>query len=471
MNYTLFLILLLAYVGVLVLIGKITSRGATNATFFNANKNASWLLVSFGMIGASLSGVTFISVPGWTAASGITYLMMVVGFFFGYLLIAFVLLPVYYRYNVISIYSFLGEKLGASSYKTGSAFFLLSRIVGASARLYIVTMVVQLMICDDLHIPFPITAIAVLALIALYSAAGGIATIVITDTLQTAFMLIAAALALYFVGKAVVPQQQSFWDYISTSDMAYVIKSGSTQAWWKQLLGGMSIAVAMTGLDQDMMQKNLTVARLKDSQKNMVLLGVNLLFVNALFLALGILLTDYAALQGITATGDKLFAAVATSNGMPALLGAVFFLGLLAAAFSSADSALASLTTAFCVDFLGMNTNDESNRRTKVYAGFMGVLLLVMLLIFSLKADSIISTLFTAAGYTYGPLLGLFAFALTQKRKIHGWGITCVAIVSPFLAYALSIWAPRLGYTIGFELLLYNGLITYLGAWALSRRA
>jgi Na+/proline symporter len=233
----------------------------------------------------------------------------------------------------------------------------------------------------------------------------------------------------------------------------------------------MSIAVAMTGLDQDMMQKNLTVARLKDSQKNMVLLGVNLLFVNALFLALGILLTDYAALQGITATGDKLFAAVATSNGMPALLGAVFFLGLLAAAFSSADSALASLTTAFCVDFLGMNTNDESNRRTKVYAGFMGVLLLVMLLIFSLKADSIISTLFTAAGYTYGPLLGLFAFALTQKRKIHGWGITCVAIVSPFLAYALSIWAPRLGYTIGFELLLYNGLITYLGAWALSRRA
>jgi Na+/proline symporter len=417
MNYTLFLILLLAYVGVLVLIGKITSRGATNATFFNANKNASWLLVSFGMIGASLSGVTFISVPGWTAASGMTYLMMVVGFFFGYLLIAFVLLPVYYRYNVISIYSFLGEKLGASSYKTGSAFFLLSRIVGASARLYIVTMVVQLMICDDLHIPFPITAIAVLALIALYSAAGGIATIVITDTLQTAFMLIAAALALYFVGKAVVPQQQSFWDYISTSDMAYVIKSGSTQAWWKQLLGGMSIAVAMTGLDQDMMQKNLTVARLKDSQKNMVLLGVNLLFVNALFLALGILLTDYAALQGITATGDKLFAAVATSNGMPALLGAVFFLGLLAAAFSSADSALASLTTAFCVDFLGMNTNDESNRRTKVYAGFMGVLLLVMLLIFSLKADSIISTLFTCGRVYLRSVAGTFCLCFDTKEK------------------------------------------------------
>ena len=213
-------------------------------------------------------------------------------FLFGYLIIAYVLLPVYYRYNVISIYSFLGEKLGASSYKTGSAFFLISRIVGASARLYIVTMVVQLMICDSLHIPFPITAVAVLALIALYSAAGGIATIVITDTLQTAFMLIAAVLALYFVGRAVVPEELSLWQYIASSDMAYVVKSGSAQAWWKQLLGGMSIAVAMTGLDQDMMQKNLTVARLKDSQKNMVLLGVNLLFVNALFLALGILLTD-----------------------------------------------------------------------------------------------------------------------------------------------------------------------------------
>lgn len=470
MNYTLFLILLLAYVGVLVLIGKITSRGATNATFFNANKNASWLLVSFGMIGASLSGVTFISVPGWTAASGLTYLMMVVGFFFGYLIIAYVLLPVYYRYNVISIYSFLGEKLGASSYKTGSAFFLISRIVGASARLYIVTMVVQLMICDSLHIPFPITAVAVLALIALYSAAGGIATIVITDTLQTAFMLIAAVLALYFVGRAVVPEELSLWRYIASSDMAYVVKSGSAQAWWKQLLGGMSIAVAMTGLDQDMMQKNLTVARLKDSQKNMVLLGVNLLFVNALFLALGILLTDYAALQGISATGDKLFATVATSSGMPSLLGAVFFLGLLAAAFSSADSALASLTTAFCVDFLAMKTAESSTRRNKVYIGFMAVLLVVMLLIYSLNADSIISALFTAAGYTYGPLLGLFAFALTQNRKIQGWSITGVAIGSPFLAYALSLWAPSVGYTIGFELLLYNGLITYIGAWALSRR-
>src|SRR5210317_451121 len=214
MNYTLFLTLLLVYVGVLVLVGRFTAGSGSNQTFFTANRNANWLLVSFGMIGASLSGVTFISVPGWTAASGMTYMLMVVGYFFGYLFIAGVLLPVYYRYNVISIYTFLGEKLGASSYKTGSAFFLLSRIVGASARLYIVTMVVQLMICDSLHIPFPVTAIAVLALIALYSAAGGIASIVITDTLQTAFMLIAAVLALYFVGKAVVPPQQSMWDYI-----------------------------------------------------------------------------------------------------------------------------------------------------------------------------------------------------------------------------------------------------------------
>src|SRR6056300_1728145 len=471
MNYTLFLTLLLAYVAVLVVVGRITARGGSNETFFTAGRNANWLLVSFGMIGASLSGVTFISVPGWTANSGWTYMLMVFGYLIGYAIIAFVLLPVYYKHRVISIYSYLGDKLGTESYKTGSAFFLISRIIGASARLYIVTMIVQLTICDAFNVPFIVTAMIVLVMIAVYSASGGIATIVITDALQTTLMLLATGLALYYVGNAVVEQEQGLWAYIASSDQFYLIEEGTARAWWKQVLGGMSIAVAMTGLDQDMMQKNLTVARLKDSQKNMVLLGVNLLFVNALFLALGILLTDYATIQGITATGDKLFATVATSSGMPALLGAVFFLGLLAAAFSSADSALASLTTAFCIDFLGMQSEENASRRTKVYLGFMGVLLTVMLLIYSLEADSIIAALFTAAGYTYGPLLGLFAFALTQKRKIQGWGITAVAIVSTFLAYALSLWAPRFGYTIGFELLLYNGLITYFGAWALSRRA
>jgi len=471
MNYTLFLSLLLGYVAVLAVIGFVTARGGSNGTFFNANKNANWLLVSFGMIGASLSGVTFISVPGWTATSGLTYLPMVFGFLLGYLVIAFVLLPVYYRYNVISIYSFLGQRLGQQSYQTGSLFFLISRVVGASARLYIVTMVVQLMICDPLGIPFIITAVVLLALIALYSATGGIATIVITDTLQTALMLLAAGLTFYFVAEAVVPAEVSISEYLTSHKDWYFFQSGTSKAGWKQVLGGMFIAIAMTGLDQDMMQKNLTVSKLKNAQKNMVLLGVTLIFVNLMFLSLGILLTDFAELQGITATGDKLFALVAQSPELPAVLGVMFFLGLLAAAFSSADSALASLTTAFCIDFLSLSPKGSTKTRKMVYVGFMAVLLVVMTLIYSLEADSIISSLFTAAGYTYGPLLGLFVLALTSKANLRQWWVLPVCIAAPLLTYGLSLWAPTVGYSIGFELLLYNGAITYLGLRLITRRS
>jgi Na+/proline symporter len=471
MNYTLFLSLLLGYVVVLAVIGFVTARGGSNSTFFNANKNANWLLVSFGMIGASLSGVTFISVPGWTATSGLTYLPMVFGFLLGYLVIAFVLLPVYYRYNVISIYSFLGQRLGQQSYQTGSLFFLISRVVGASARLYIVTMVVQLMICDPLGIPFIITAVVLLALIALYSATGGIATIVITDTLQTALMLLAACLTFYFVAEAVVPAELSISDYLTSHEDWYFFKSGTSKAGWKQVLGGMFIAIAMTGLDQDMMQKNLTVSKLKNAQKNMVLLGVTLIFVNLMFLSLGILLTDFAELQGITPTGDKLFALVAQSPALPAVLGVMFFLGLLAAAFSSADSALASLTTAFCIDFLSLSPKGSTKTRKMVYVGFMAVLLVVMTLIYSLEADSIISSLFTAAGYTYGPLLGLFVLALTSKANLRQWWVLPVCIAAPLLTYGLSVWAPTVGYSIGFELLLYNGAITYFGLRLIARRS
>ena len=469
MNYTLFLTLLLIYVGILVLVGKLTSRGATNATFFNANKNANWLLVSFGMIGASLSGVTFISVPGWVQGAGMTYMPMVGGYLLGYIFIAAVLLPVYYKHNVVSIYSYLGHALGDHAYKTGSLFFLLSRVVGASARLYIVTMVVQLMICDALGIPFAITAIAILALIALYSASGGMATIVYTDTLQTTLMLVAAVLAIVYVGSEVIPDAQSFSAYVSNHEFSYAWLKEGPRAGWKQVLGGMSIAIAMTGLDQDMMQKNLTVKRLWDSQKNMVLLGLNLLWVNLLFLSLGLMLSDYAVSHGLVERGDKLFAAVATSEGMPAVLGAVFFLGLLAAAFSSADSALSSLTTAYCVDFLKLDLEGKSGVRSRTYFVFMIIVLAVMLGIYSLGSESIISTLFTAAGYTYGPLLGLFAFALTQKSMRFGPGVIAVAVASPLLTEALKRWADGAGYAIGFELLLYNAAITYAGLLALRK--
>ncbi len=469
MNYTLFLTLLLVYVGILVLVGRFTAGSGSNQTFFTANRKANWLLVSFGMIGASLSGVTFISVPGWTANSGWTYMLMVLGYLIGYAIIAFVLLPVYYRYKVISIYSYLGHKLGKESYQTGSAFFLLSRIIGASARLYIVTMIVQITICDAFNIPFLVTAVIVLVLIAVYSASGGIATIVITDTLQTTLMLAATGMALYFVGREVLSEGQGLWSYISSSDQFYFVEEGTARAWWKQVLGGASIAVAMTGLDQDMMQKNLTVRTLRGAQKNMILLGIALIFVNALFLSLGVVLSDYAAMVAIAETGDKMFAAVATSSAMPPVFGAVFFLGLLAAAFSSADSALASLTTAFCVDFLGLEGEGSTTTRNQVYVAFMAVILAVMFGIYQLQEETIISTLFTAAGYTYGPLLGLFALALTANRTISNWGVLAIAIASPLLSYGLSLWAPTLGYTIGFELLLYNGAITYMGAWLISQ--
>ena len=469
MNNTFFLLILLGYVAVLAIIGFFTSRGGSNASFFNANKNANWLLVSFGMIGASLSGVTFISVPGWTSSSGLTYMPMVFGFFLGYIVIATVLLPVYYRYNVISIYSFLGAKLGKESYQVGSLFFLLSRIVGASARLYLVTMVVQILICDALGIPFYLTALILLALIALYSASGGIATIVITDTLQTALMLLAAGLAFYYVGKAVVNPGQSFGSFLTSHPDWYFIETGTSKAWWKQILGGAAIAVAMTGLDQDMMQKNLTVKKLIDAQKNMLLLGCSLLVVNLLFLSLGIMLSEYAEIQGITATGDKLFATVANSEGMPVALSVLFFLGLLAAAFSSADSALTSLTTAFCIDFLNLSQNGSTKTRNAVYAVFMGIVLMVMVVIYSLEADSIISGLFTAAGYTYGPLLGLFVMALMTNRRLQGWWVLAVCIAAPILTYELSLWAPSVGYAIGFELLLYNGLFTFLGLLVISK--
>ena len=471
MNNALFLLLLLLYVSLLAFVGYITSRGASNATFFNANKNANWLLVSFGMIGASLSGVTFISVPGWTAASGMTYMLMVVGYFLGYLFIAGVLLPVYYRNNVISIYEFLGIRLGLESYRTGSLFFLLSRIVGAAARLYIVSMVVQVLICDALGIPFVVTAVSILLLIAIYSASGGIATIVFTDTLQTALMLLAAVMAFYFVGKAIVPADSSYLEFLSGHPDWRFVEFTGPKSWWRQLLGGASIAIAMTGLDQDMMQKNLTVKRLKDAQKNMVLLGGTLLVVNLLFLSLGIFLTEFAANTGITATGDKLFSAIAMHPSLPTALPMVFFLGLLAAAFSSADSALTSLTTAFCIDFLGMKSNGSTKVRTRVYVGFMVVLLVVMLLIYTLKSESIISTLFTAAGYTYGPLVGLFSFALLFNRRIKGWAVLAVCVTAPIIAYQISLWAPQLGYAIGFELLVYNGLLTLIGLLAISKRA
>lgn len=471
MNYSLFLSLFVGYLVLLVVIGRWTSKGGSNHTFFTANRGSHWLLVSFGMIGTSLSGVTFISVPGWPATSGMTYMLMVVGFLLGYIVIATVLLPVYYRSGVVSIYSYLGSRLGLPAHKTGSFFFLLSRTVGASARLFIVALVMQTMICDPLGIPFWQTALAILAFIALYSAIGGIATLVITDTLQTVFMLLAAALAFYAVGSAVVPPDEGWLSFLRDAPENTWVYTEGPKSWWRQLLGGLAIAVSMTGLDQDMMQKNLTVPHLRQSQNNVVLLGVNLIFVNLIFLALGIFLNRYAQLHDLSVEGGEyLFVRVITQPQFSVGLQSVFFIGLLAAAFSSADSALTALTTAFCVDFLDVQPEEGPRRRYLTYAGVLVVVFLALLGLRALDSKSIIDTLFTAAGYTYGPLLGMFAFAMLHRSQTFSfnWSILALGIASPLLAWALSLWAPTVGYAIGFELILYNAGFMYLGLRLLS---
>lgn len=471
MNTTLFLTLFIGYFLFLLAVGWWTSRGATNDTYYSAGHKAPWLLVSFGMIGTSLSGVTFISVPGWVINANMTYLMMVIGFMIGYTIIAFVLLPLYYKNNSVSIYAVLEERFGRQGYLTASGFFLLSRTVGASARMFIVTAVLQFMIFDHIHIPgigpvpFWATACLLLICIALYSGNGGMGTIVITDTLQTLFMLIAVGMAIYYIAPAVVPSGEGVWEHIFAHEKSEIWRAEGPKSWWRQLLAGASIALAMTGLDQDMMQKQLTVKRVGDAQKNVLLLGLNLIWVNILFLGLGVLLYEYVLNHGMLdglGASDDLFATVVMQPEFPTALGMVFFLGLLAAAFSSADSALAALTTSFSHDFLGIGASGSVQKRKRVYVGFMALVLLTMIGIWLNGNDSIINTLFTLTGYTYGPLLGMFAFLLFSKRVPKATWVLPIALASPLLSYGLQWYMQQRNSPIGFELLLINAAITYL---------
>ena len=474
------ILLIAVYFGVLILISYLTGKEDTNEAFFKANKSAPWYLVAFGMIGASLSGVTFISVPGAVEAKQFGYLQVVFGYFFGYLIIAYVLLPIYYKLNLTSIYTYLRDRFGNTSYKTGSIAFLISRIVGASFRLFLVAKVLQLLIFDSLGVPFSITVIITVALIWLYTFKGGIKTIIYTDALQTFFMLVAVIVTITFLANALdLNSFKEVYTNVKQSAMSKVFfldTINDSQYFIKSFLAGMFIAITMTGLDQDMMQKNLTCKNLKEAQKNMVSFSVVLIFVNILFLVLGLLLTQYATQNGINATKDDLFPTIAMLPEIGIMTSAFFLLGLIAAAYSSADSALTSLTTSFCIDIIELDKKPKEQQkkvRKKVHVFISMVLILVIILFNSLFKDvSVIWELFKAAGYTYGPLLGLFAFGILTKSQIKDKYVWIIAVIAPIVSFIINQYSVVLlnGYQIGFEILIINGLITFLGLVLIRRQ-
>ena len=468
---------LVGYFALLIFISKMTSDDDGNDSFFVGKRQSPWYIVAFGMIGASLSGVTFISVPGWVASSQFSYFQMVLGYLLGYAVIATVLMPLYYRLNLISIYSYLEDRFGYWSYKSGAFYFLLSRTIGASFRLFLVANVLQILVFNAWNVPFAATVALTIALIWVYTHKAGIKTIIWTDTLQTLFMIVAVVLCFYYVADAMNFSIYNAIEQISLSEyskMFFLEDANSASFFPKKFFSGAFIAIVMTGLDQDMMQKNLSCRNLKDAQKNMFWFSVVLVFVNLLFLGLGALLYLFADQVGISATGDDLFATVAVHDAMPIVVGLFFLLGLIAAAYSSADSALTALTTSFCVDFLAIENKEESKQislRKQSHILFSLILFLVILIFKLINDESVISALFKVAGYTYGPLLGMYAFGLFTNWRIKDHLIIPVVLLSPIISYILQLKSPVWwGFNFGFELLIVNGALCFLGMLLIRKR-
>ncbi len=470
--------LIAIYFCVLLLISYFTGKNDSNESFFKANKNSPWYIVTFGMIGASLSGVTFISVPGWVQSSQFSYMQIVIGYLFGYFVIAYVLLPIYYNFKVTSIYEFLKHRFGPVTHKTGAFFFFVSRILGASFRLFLVTSVLQYFIFDAWNVPFEITVALSILLIWVYTFKGGIKTIVWTDILQTLFMLIAVFATIFIIIDKLnwsVSDIFASAEFKKFSQILFTDDFNDKKHLVKSFLGGMFIAIAMTGLDQDMMQKNLTCKNTKEAQWNVISLGFVLIIVNFIFLTLGALLFIYAekfeisipVVEGSAKT-DLLFPEIALNGGLGLTIGAIFVIGLIAAAYSSADSALTSLTTSFCVDFLDIENSVKSKqksirKRTHIAISF---LLIIIIIIFKyLLEDNVISSLLQVASYTYGPLLGIFAFGIFTKYNIKDSYVWVVAVLSVIVSYFLNDYSTQLlnGYVFGYELLIVNGLLTFTG--------
>ncbi len=493
----------IGYFLILLLVAYFTSRNSNNDSFFIGNRNSNWMLVAFGMIGTSLSGVTFVSVPGTVGAAGFQYFQVVIGYFLGYLVIAFILLPLYYKLNLTSIYLYLEKRFGPVSYKTGSIFFIVSRALGATARMYLVVNILQIFILNKMHIPFWVTALVILVLILLYTFEGGVKTIVYTDTLQTSFMLLGLVVCIITImGKLDLDFSSSLTalkeNKLSTLFNTDVKASGF---FLKQILGGAFITIAMTGLDQEMMQKNISVRTLKDSQKNILTLSAILLFVNFLFLFMGGLLYLYAAQTGSVVKGDDLFPSVALGGGLSVAISIIFIIGLISALFPSADGALTALTSSFCIDILGLKKKEGLTEKQKkatrltVHLTFAVIFFLLVMLFKWIDDKSIIDVILKVAGYTYGPLLGLFAFGILTHRKIKDKYALVVCLLSPLLVFGLDFlnnpdWfvnrfnlsvetAGKLknlsndlfsGFKIGIEILIINGLITFIGLFIISSK-
>ncbi len=474
MTPSLILTIFLTYTVLLFVITWITARRATNRAFFIGNKESPWIVVAYGMIGASLSGVTFMSVPGWVGDTQFSYMMVVFGYLIGYIVIATVLLPLYYKLNLTSIYSYLETRFGFWSYKTGAFYFILSRVIGASFRMFLVVNVLHICVFDAWGIPFWVTTLIFIILIILYTFKGGIKTIIWTDTVQTTFMLLALILSIYLITKDMGMSFSSMKSAVFESDYSKMFfgEWSDRRYFLKGILSGTFIAIVMTGLDQEMMQKNLSCRSLKAAQKNMFSFSIVLMLVNFLFLFLGASLFLFVKSKGIEmpVRSDDLFPIIAIQHLGP-LAGVVFMIGLISAAYPSADGALTSLTTSFSIDFLGMNKSSSLTEKQKektrylVHIAFAVILLMVIVLFRAISDRAVIDKLFTVAGYTYGPLLGLYAFGLFTKRRVKDRVVPLIAVLSPCICYLLSSYSEELlfGYKFGFELLILNGLITFVG--------
>ena len=475
------ILIVIIYFAVLFAVSFFTSKKQSNKNFFIGNKTSPWFVVAFGMIGASLSGVTFISVPGWVGSQGFSYMQMVLGYFFGYLVIAYVLMPIYYKLNLVSIYTYLEKRFGFWSYKSGAFYFLVSRIIGASFRLFLVANVLQILVLDYWNVPFFATVLITIGLIWLYTFRGGIKTIIWTDTLQTTFMLLAVGFTIYYLSKSLNLDINSLVTTIKESDYSkifYFADFKSSNFFVKQFFAGMFITIVMTGLDQDMMQKNLSCRNIGEAKKNMFWFSIILIFVNLIFLSLGALLFIFAKKNGIEIPNhtDDLFPQIANSGILPPIVSILFILGLIAAAYSSADSALTSLTTSFSIDFLNVDKieNQEKSTRIRKYTHIaFSILLFIVIMIFSVVNDeSVISSLFKVAGFTYGPLLGLYSFGLLTKLNIKDKFVPYIVLISPIISYIIYKNSEALlwGYKFGFEILILNGLLTFVGLLLISNK-
>lgn len=487
MSPQLIFLCLLIYSVILFIAGRITSKKANNDSFYLGNKSSPWYIVAYGMIGASISGVTFVSVPGDVYNSSFSYMLVVAGYLFGYIVIANILMPMYYKLNLTSIYSYLDQRFGNYSYKTGASFFILSRMIGASFRMFLVINILQIFVFDKWNIPFGITTALFIGLILLYTYKGGIKTIIWTDTIQTTLMLLGVVVTIFIIKSDLnISLRELFVNSYDSPYSQLIITEWQSKGFYlKQFFSGIFITIVMTGLDQDMMQKNLSCRNIKEAKKNMYWMSSALVPVNLLFMTLGLILYYYAETKGIALptfadgkiASDNLFPQIAFNN-LGTFAGLTFIIGILAAAYSSADGALTALTTSFAIDILGLpnkkhlNENQKIKRRYVIHALMAIAMLGVIMLFKAINDNSVIQALFTIAGYTYGPLLGLYSFGLFTKRKLIDNFVPYIAIASPIICYILSANSEAwfAGYKFGFELLILNGLLTFAGLFAISNK-